>query len=127
MFWVAFIVANILLFIRNNGYIFVPRHKITAIFSLFGMDGYASAFGVGTFYVLGEWFLGFIILFYIVFPLLRVGVNKMPITTVCVVLALYAATVVFFTFYQIPRVPSDILFNNKIARISIWHDFCKVY
>ncbi|ADP38492.1 hypothetical protein HMPREF0421_20410 [Gardnerella vaginalis ATCC 14019] len=35
MFWVAFIVANILLFIRNNGYIFVPRHKITAIFFAF--------------------------------------------------------------------------------------------
>ena len=125
MFWVAFIVANILLFIRNNGYIFVPRHKITAIFSLFGMDGYASAFGVGTFYVLGEWFLGFIILFYIVFPLLRVGVNKMPITTVCVVLALYAATVVFFTFYQIPRVPSDILLTTRLPELVFGMIFVK--
>ena len=125
MFWVAFIVANILLFIRNNGYIFVPRHKITAIFSLFGMDGYASAFGVGTFYVLGEWFLGFIILFYIVFPLLRVGVNKMPITTVCVVLALYAATVVFFMFYQIPRVPSDILLTTRLPELVFGMIFVK--
>ena len=125
MFWVAFIVANILLFIRNNGYIFVPRHKITAIFSLFGMDGYASAFGVGTFYVLGEWFLGFIILFYIVFPLLRVGVNKMPIATVCIVLALYAATVAFFTFYQIPRVPSDILLTTRLPELVFGMIFVK--
>ena len=125
MFWVAFVVANILLFIRNNGYIFVPRHKITAIFSLFGMDGYASAFGVGTFYVLGEWFLGFIILFYIVFPLLRVGVNKMPIATVCIVLALYAATVVFFTFYQIPRVPSDILLTTRLPELVFGMIFVK--
>lgn len=125
MFWVAFVVANILLFIRNNGYIFVPRHKITAIFSLFGMDGYASAFGVGTFYVLGEWFLGFIILFYIVFPLLRVGVNKMPIATVCIVLALYAATVAFFTFYQIPRVPSDILLTTRLPELVFGMIFVK--
>lgn len=125
MFWVAFVVANILLFIRNNGYIFVPRHKITAIFSLFGMDGYAAAFGVGTFYVLGEWFLGFIILFYIVFPLLRVGVNKMPIATVCIVLALYAATVVFFMFYQIPRVPSDILLTTRLPELVFGMIFVK--
>lgn len=125
MFWMAFVVANILLFIRNNGYIFVPRHKITAIFSLFGMDGYASAFGVGTFYVLGEWFLGFIILFYIVFPLLRVGVNKMPIATVCIVLALYAATVAFFTFYQIPRVPSDILLTTRLPELVFGMIFVK--
>lgn len=125
MFWVAFVVANILLFIRNNGYIFVPRHKITAIFSLFGMDGYASAFGVGTFYVLGEWFLGFIILFYIVFPLLRVGVNKMPIATLCIVLALYAATVAFFTFYQIPRVPSDILLTTRLPELVFGMIFVK--
>lgn len=125
MFWVAFVVANILLFIRNNGYIFVPRHKITAIFSLFGMDGYASAFGVGTFYTLGEWFLGFIILFYIVFPLLRVGVNKMPIATVCIVLALYAATIVFFTFYQIPRVPSDILLTTRLPELVFGMIFVK--
>ncbi|EIK80373.1 hypothetical protein CGSMWGv1400E_05562 [Gardnerella vaginalis 1400E] len=125
MFWVAFVVANILLFIRNNGYIFVPRHKITAIFSLFGMDGYASAFGVGTFYVLGEWFLGFIILFYIVFPLLRVGVNKIPIATVCIVMALYAATVVFFTFYQIPRVPSDILLTTRLPELVFGMIFVK--
>ena len=125
MFWVAFIVANILLFIRNNGYIFVPRHKITAIFSLFGMDGYAAAFGVGTFYVLGEWFLGFIILFYIVFPLLRVGVNKMPIATLCIVLALYAATVAFFTFYQIPRVPSDILLTTRLPELVFGMIFVK--
>lgn len=125
MFWVAFVVANILLFIRNNGYIFVPRHKITAIFSLFGMDGYASAFGVGTFYTLGEWFLGFIILFYIVFPLLRVGVNKMPIATVCIVLALYAATVAFFAFYQIPRVPSDILLTTRLPELVFGMIFVK--
>lgn len=125
MFWVAFVVANILLFIRNNGYIFVPRHKITAIFSLFGMDGYASAFGVGTFYTLGEWFLGFIILFYIVFPLLRVGVNKMPIATVCIVLTLYAATVAFFTFYQIPRVPSDILLTTRLPELVFGMIFVK--
>lgn len=125
MFWVAFVVANILLFVRNNGYIFVPRHKITVIFSLFGMDGYASAFGVGTFYTLGEWFLGFIILFYIVFPLLRVGVNKMPIATVCIVLTLYAVTVAFFTFYQIPRVPSDILLTTRLPELVFGMIFVK--
>lgn len=56
------------------------------------MDGYLSIAGVQTFYILGEWFLGLIILFYILFPILRTGVKYHPWITACIAGILY-----FFT------------------------------
>ena len=45
----------------------VPRWRV--IFSVLGLDGYLSQVTV-TFYKIGEWFLGCLILLYLVFPLL---------------------------------------------------------
>lgn len=45
----------------------IPRWRV--VFSLFGVDGYLSPVTV-TFYKIGEWFLGVILILYLVFPLL---------------------------------------------------------
>ena len=45
----------------------IPRWRV--IFSLLGLDGYLSPVTT-TFYKIGEWFLGVILLLYLVFPLL---------------------------------------------------------
>lgn len=75
MFWIAFIVANAFLFLRAGGnpHPGVPKENI--IFSILGVDGLLANAAIPTFYTLGEWFLGFIIIFYLVFPLLRWGVK----------------------------------------------------
>lgn len=117
MFWVAFICANIFLFFRNGGHLFIPRHRSTIILSLFGLDGYASAFGLGTFYTLGEWFLGFIILFYLVFPLMRIGVQKHPILITVVVLVLYVATIIAFKLWPVSGLPVDILLTTRLPEL----------
>lgn len=52
-------------------------HPLSFIFTLLGMDSYLSSFGVPTFALgLGEWFLGALVLMYIVFPLIRWGLIK---------------------------------------------------
>ena len=45
--------------------------------------------------------------------------------TVCIVLTLYAVTVVFFMFYQIPRVPSDILLTTRLPELVFGMIFVK--
>lgn len=67
----------------------IPKWRF--VLTLIGMDGYLSEYGSG-FYVLGEWFLGFIVLFYIIFPLLRYLLKKNELVMWIIVLALYVIT-----------------------------------
>ena len=95
MFWMAYIIAFIGLFYLNKG-MFLQAPKKNFILTIIGFDGYLAA-NVPTFYILGEWFLGCIILFYVLFPLLRTGVNKYPKATVVVTAMIY---LVFIFFYH---------------------------
>lgn len=49
----------------------------TLVFSLIGLDSYASFF-MPTWYTLGEWFLGMILVYYLFFPLLRLAFIRKP-------------------------------------------------
>ena len=61
------------------------------LFTLFGIDGWMSIYGIDTFYLsIGEWFLGCIIVLYLLFPLLRWLLIKYKVPF------LIAATVVYF-------------------------------
>lgn len=88
----AFIVVSLINFIESKGGSIsgVPRRNI--IFSVLGIDGLASSFGIRTFYCVGEWFLGFIILFYVICPFVLLAVKKWPVISAVVCLAMYAAT-----------------------------------
>lgn len=91
MFWIAYVVAFFYLFYINKGInMAIPKRNF--IFTFLGFDGYLNGV-VPNFYILGEWFLGCIILIYAVFPLLRWGVNNHPVICGIVVLALYVLSV----------------------------------
>ena len=53
-----------------------------------GMDGYL-AYRVQGYYILGEWFLGAIILLYLLYPVVAAGFNKSVIASSAIVLAGY--------------------------------------
>lgn len=76
MFWIAYIVVfmiqKIVYHVEFSG---IPKENF--ILTVLGFDSYFSGI-MPTFYIVGEWFLGCIILIYIIFPLLRWGVNKHP-------------------------------------------------
>lgn len=62
-FWIAWLLGTLYFFVALNG---VPPNAAPArslIWTLLGVDGLASVLGFTTAYLLGEWFLGFIILF----------------------------------------------------------------
>lgn len=77
MFWIAYTIAFVIQkVIYHVDFSAVPRKNF--ILTILGFDGYYSGV-MPTFYIIGEWFLGAIILIYILFPVLRWGVNKHPV------------------------------------------------
>lgn len=99
MFWEAYIAAFALfaasLIYHKNSFPTIP--KINLIFSLVGLDGYLSNFGVQTFYFVGEWFLGFILIIYIIFPAILWLMKKQPIVLGLISVAGFVLTEIFLT------------------------------
>ena len=94
MFWIAYFVAFIpQLRIWNATGVVISKKSF--ILTVFGMDGYLSELGTN-FFIVGEWFLGFIIIFYVIFPLLRVCINKNEVITVIAVVILYILSIRFY-------------------------------
>lgn len=87
MFWIAYFIMFLIQFYRNQDIYQIPRWKI--IFSFLGMDCYLNVFGIETFAIVGEWFLGFIIIFYCLFPFLRWWLKKSPISLIVSTLVLF--------------------------------------
>lgn len=115
MFWLAFVLANAYFFIVSHGAAVSRAPKRSLILSLLGMDGYLANAGLDTFYTLGEWFLGFIVLFYIIFPVLRYGVIHHPWITVGLGLAMYAATLILHP--HLGQMPQNLLLTTRIPEL----------
>lgn len=76
MFWLSFFIFFCLSFYVNRGYDKnVPVYRI--IYSILGIDGVVTAF-VPTFFTVGEWFLGVIIVLYIIYPWLARAICRFP-------------------------------------------------
>lgn len=100
MFWIAYTLVFIYIFYGLKGFMWnLPSYRL--IISLFAMDGYLSPY-IQTFYLIGEWFLGCIVLIYIIFPILRILINKIPKTFFVL------STILNFTmliFYNVGKMP----------------------
>lgn len=95
MFWITYVALYLFMFYEIKGNI-TGLSPFRLIFSFFAMDGYLSCY-TPTIYLIGEWFLGCIVLIYVLFPLLRTLVNTYPRIT------LWGATILNFavlTFYK---------------------------
>ena len=69
----------------------IPKWKY--IYTIIGMDGYLSTYHIETFYRVGEWFVGFILLYYLIFPFLRFCILKRPILLAIVSAVIYIVAV----------------------------------
>lgn len=115
MFWIAFVVANTYLLIRTRGAVANQAPKWSIIYSILGVDGYLANAGIATFYTLGEWFLGFIIIFYFIFPVLRYGVKQHPWITAVVALTLYVLTLAIQP--NIHGLPEELLISTRLPEL----------
>lgn len=118
MFWIAYIFAFLFLFYTNKSVPGGGSPKINFIFTVLGLDGMLAAY-IPTFYILGEWFLGTIILMYILFPLLRKGVLSHPVLTAAVIAGIYvvmfSVTDVDISIIVLTRLP-EIAFGMYFVR-----------
>ncbi len=102
MFWISYIVVFVFRFIILK----LPLPEASPLFFIFtflGLDGYLNNAFV-TFYLLGEWFLGVIIVFYLIFPLLRKLIIKYPVHLFITTFLLSVA----LTYYNILIIPSHL-------------------
>lgn len=126
MFWIAYIACFLYLFYVNKGFsTSVPYWRF--IFTVIGFDGYLSTF-TSTFYLLGEWFLGCIVLIYLVMPFLIKAVKKKPLLTFVISLVVYILLVLFYNlplpisvviFTRLPEVIFGMLFVAYIKKVKV--------
>ena len=86
------------------------------IFTLLGMDAYVSSFGIPSFSLgIGEWFLGALVMMYIIFPLLRWGLRKNKWITLGIMIIYYI--IILITYPLMPyadTVPGFVNFTCKV-------------
>lgn len=119
LFWLAFLMAFLSQFFITKG----VNRSISLwklVFTILGLDGYLS-FLTPTFYLVGEWFLGFIIIFYIIFPILRLLINKAPFGTLFFFVFIYFITVKFYT----GTFPKNLLLPTRIPELIFGMCFIK--
>lgn len=109
MFWIAWTLGTLYFFIDMNGSPLNAAPARSIIWTVLGIDGLVANFGVRTAYLLGEWFLGFIILFYVIFPVLLRLIERFPKATAAGILALYAASLWLLREGQTVFPPSVVL------------------
>lgn len=116
MFWTAWILATLYYFVDTRG--FPPNAAPTRslIFTVLGVDGLVANFHVRTAYLLGEWFLGFIVLFYLVFPLMLWAIDRFPWITAAAILVIYAGCLLWFPRH--PELPSAVILPVRLPELA---------
>ncbi len=91
-----------------TGYSFYRGQKLwTALLTILGVDGYFRYLG-DNFYMLGEWFLGAIIILYLLYPILTFLINRIEAITAVFILGL-------FVWINIDNIFTISLFRNTIS------------
>ena len=85
------------------GNLFYNGNPKYLLLTLFGMDGYFFFRFPQSYYIIGEWFLGALILLYLLYPLLAFCMRRLKIFTTLFILAATAAFHWPIPFFQIPR------------------------
>lgn len=117
MFWLAWFAATAVGVLVYGGIGSGGAKALLATFS--GMDGYLLSLGyggLGAFYKVGEWFLGCMILLYLMMPLLLQGMKKHPLLTlglsVTVSILIHGETSNIFFLRRVPEVVFGMAFDR---------------
>lgn len=95
IFWIAYLIVGFITFFEQKGINpTIPRKNF--VFTVIGFDSYLMNFGIKTFCHIGEWFLGLIILIYIVFPLFLKLIKHYPVIFALGTLIVYISSLILF-------------------------------
>ncbi len=110
MFWIAYAVDFLFVVWQTHAMPGGGIPKWRLLFSVTGFDGLLLTNGYPTFYLLGEWFLGVIVLIYLVFPLLRKLLNEKPALLLGLTIVGYIGGLLLCDHGPHPLVPATMLF-----------------
>lgn len=103
LYWITYIAIYISFYYIKN--VPLPAPKKSLILSFLGMDGFLN-YRCDAIYLIGEWFVGCIVIIYLLFPILYKCVNKYPVKTAIVTAVLFVLWVCFYPFeMEINRFP----------------------
>ncbi len=123
MFWIAWIAFCLYNLLTYKSMTDAPLRNM--VLSLAGADAYMTALGIeglGGFYLVGEWFLGCIVLLYVIYPAIDYGVRKRPIVVTLLVLITY---IIFNNLITIPIISSSVSVFLRIPELLFGMFFVK--
>lgn len=94
LYWTGFLVTAATLFLLH-GHLRGDSAHWKFLLTIIGFDGFLY-YRIPNYYLLGEWFIGFILLLYLGFPLLRKALKQQPLLLCIGVLALYVSITTFY-------------------------------
>lgn len=107
-YYLGYIITTAILL--ATGYTYYRGQKLwTVILTLLGVDGYFKYLG-DNFYMLGEWFLGAIIILYLMYPILTFLINRIEAITAVIILGA-------FIWINVDNIFVISLFRNMISCI----------
>ncbi|OPJ59528.1 acyltransferase family protein [Clostridium chromiireducens] len=112
IYWIGYILTFIILAIIIRG-IPVSAEGWSFVFTIVGMDGFLY-YIVPNFYLIGEWFFGFIIILYLIFPIARILLLKYPKRTLGIVIIVY----IFLTSHYGRLFQIDVVRNPLIRLLD---------
>lgn len=85
-FWVMnlYVVFSLAKHWWSDGNPFFLGNPLKLLLTVFGIDGLAQVYGLQTYFFGGEWFIGAILLLYLLFPYLAKAYRKQPVVLMCV-------------------------------------------
>ena len=92
-YYIAWGCMYVLSVIKNRS-VFYKGNPVSILLSLIGMDGYLS-YKIKDYYILGEWFVGAIVLLYILYPIVAFLNKKSKPLSCSVIGVMYIATLTF--------------------------------
>ncbi|MBR5412815.1 MAG: acyltransferase [Fibrobacter sp.] len=92
-FWILslYIPLSIIRHALSDGNAFAMGHPLALFLTVVGFDGYFKIFGFNTYAFCGDWFVGAIVLLYLLYPLLAKCYRSRPTITLLTLTGLYAA------------------------------------
>lgn len=132
MFYLSWIVGILYYFFRYQSLnpFCIEREHWTFILTLLGMDGYMVDL-IPNYYILGEWFLGCIILMYLVFPVLvwikkKIGITKLFLIYIIIyilIVQLYCFSIQIdkFVFTRVIDIIFGMFVVERIKKVKWYH------
>ena len=118
-FWILslYIPLSMIRHLITDGNTFFLGNPFSLLLTVIGFDGYFKIFGVNTYAFCGDWFVGAIVLLYLLYPLLAKCYKELPIGTLLSLAILYALQYALPVEYHslLSALPATLVFKFVIG------------